>query len=384
MSKLTALIYQHLRTRNLFEPVGLSRRAGLILLVVSFLVACNSSLPQIKPTLTPSVPPLAEELVIYNWAEDVPQSVFEAFTAEYGVRVNYLAYESQEEAIENIRSGEVFDVVSLDNRFIPALIQGHLLSEIDLAQVPNLKNISANFRGLVYDPENRYSVPYQWGTTGLVVRSDLVAQPVTRWADLWDPRYAGKIGLWRGEQREMLGLALKSLGYSANTENRSELEAALERLLALKFNAIYFEDFGLATSAGLLESEQILIAMGWSYDVLEGQQLNPAIQYVLPEEGAMLWGENFVIPANSSDKRTAELLINFLMRPEINAEIVNYNYYATANEAAFPFVEPEILNDPVIFPTNESLQNAEIVLPLSREGEKLYSEIWARFLSDQP
>jgi spermidine/putrescine transport system substrate-binding protein len=215
------------------------------------------------------------------------------------------------------------------------------------------------------------------------VRSDLVVEPVTRWADLWDPRYTGKIALWNGDQRETIGIALKALGYSVNSVKRDELEAALEKLLVLKPSVLFMDEIELITSAPVLGSGKALIALGWSVDAMEGRKINPAITYILPEEGTMLWADNFVIPINSSQKSTAELFINFLMRPEINAEIVNYNYYATANEAAFPYIDPDIINNPVIFPPNESLQNAEIILPLNPDGEKLYSEIWERFLPAQ-
>ena len=349
-----------------------------VLLAASWLAACGS--PPAAPTPTP--PPLAEKIVLANWPDDIPQSVLDAFTTEYGVRVTYAAFESMEQATANIRKGVEYDVVALDNRYIPDLVKDGLLATIDSTHVPNLKNISANFRDLVYDPGNHHSVPYNWGTTGLVVRSDLTYSPVDKWSDLWDPRYAGKIGLWRGEPRETVGLALRSLGYSANSEQRPELEAALDRLRQLKRNALFVEDFDPGSCASLLESGKVIVAMGWSFDALKGRALNPAITYVLPKEGALLWGDNFVIPANSARKSTAEVFLNFLLRPKISAEIANQNFYATPNEAAFSFIKQEILNDPVVFPPDEVLKHAEIILPLSAAGQRLHDEIWQRFMAE--
>jgi spermidine/putrescine-binding protein len=120
--------------------------------------------------------------------------------------------------------------------------------------------------------------------------------------------------------------------------------------------------------------------MGYAYDALTGSELNPAIEYMLPEEGALIWNDTFVIPGNSPNKYTAELFLNFLMRPEINAAITNKNGYATPNEAAYPFIEPEILNNPTIFPSMEDLVNAELILPLTPTGQQLYDEIWERFV----
>jgi spermidine/putrescine transport system substrate-binding protein len=366
---------------------GLSRlfpRLRLILfqfLVASLIIpltACATTTP--TPESPPTPIPLAEELVFYDWEEDMPQSVLDAFTAEYGVRVKYLVYEAQEEAISNMRTGEVYDVVVMESRYIPLLIQEGLLARLNSKNLANLRNISANFRELAYDPANDYSIPYNWGTTGLVVRTDLMEEPVTRWADLWDPRYAGRVGLWLGVPREVISLTLKSLGYSANTEKPEELESALERLIELKPNVIALEEYDLETSAQVMADGEAVISMGYAYDALAGSELNSAIEYVLPDEGALLWNDTFVIPVNSPNKYTAELFLNFLMRPEINAAIANQNGYATPNEAAYPFIEPEILNNPMVFPSMEDLVNAELILPLTPAGQQLYDEIWERFI----
>lgn len=350
----------------------------LLIASLGILLTACAAMTGLQPTPTPI--PLAQELVFYDWEEDMPQSVLDAFTAEYGVRVKYLVYEAQEEVISNMRAGEVYDVVVMESRFIPLLAREGLLAELHRENLPNLKNISANFRELAYDPANDYSIPYNWGTTGLVVRSDLVEEPVTRWADLWDPRYAGRVGLWLGQRREVISLTLKSLGYSANTENPEELESALERLTELKPNAIALEEYDLDTSAQVMADGRAVISMGYAYDAVAGSELNPAIEYILPDEGALLWNDTFVIPASSPNKYTAELFLNFLMRPEINAAIANQNGYATPNEAAYPFIELEILNNPMVFPPTEDLVNAELILPLTPSGQQLYDEIWERFI----
>ncbi len=345
------------------QPILL--RMILAWLTLILLAACSTPTP---PPTAPTPVPLAKEINLYDWEEDMPQSVLDAFTEEYGVKVNYHVYEAQEEAIANMQAGQIYDIVVMESRFIPQLVKENLLAQLDQKNLPNLQNLSANFRELAYDPGNHYSVPYNWGTTGLVVRSDLVSEPVTRWADLWDPRYAGKVGLWMGQRREVISLTLKSLGYSANSEDPAELKAALERLLELKPDVLTLEDFDPYTSAGVLDNGRAVIAMGYVSDVLVGRELNPSITYVLPKEGALLWNDTFIIPANSPNKRTAELFLNFLMRAEINAKIANENLYATPNEAAYPFIEPDVLSNPLIFPPNEELIDAELVLPLSPVG----------------
>lgn len=347
--------------------------------ILIVLVGCGA---QAAPAPTSTPPQLAEELVLYDWSEDQIETVFDEFAEEYGVKITYVTFDSTEEAVEKLRAGQVYDIVVMENQFIPALIAEGLLAEIDYRNVPNFKNISPNFRNLAHDPQNKHTVPYSWGTTGLVVRSDLIAEPVTSWADMWDPRYRGQVANWETTPRYTLGAALKSLGYSVNSEDPAELEAALEHLLELKPGSIWLGGDS-HTPAPLLGSGEVVMALGWSEDVWLAQEESDAIAYALPQEGTILWGDNFVIPANSPNRYTAELFLNFILRPEISAQIVNGNYYPMANEAAKSFVDPEILQDPVVYPTNQEMKNAELLLPLSKEGEQLHAEIWERFLAAQ-
>ena len=368
-----------LKTRSRLFPSWqlILSRILLSLLTMTLITACISPTP--PPALTPTANPLAQEIIFYSWAEDVRQSALDMFTEEYGVKVKYVGYESQEEAIANIRGGQIYDVVLIESRFIPQLTKENLLAELDQRNLSNSKNLSPNFRDLAYDPGSRYSIPNSWGTTGLVVRSDLVAEPVTRWVDLWDPRYAGKVGLWMDEPREVISLTLKSLGYSANSEDPAELEEALTRLLELKTNTISLEDSNFAIQNGTLANGQVVISMGYAGNAYEASENNLAVNYVLPQDGALLWNDTLVIPANSSNKFTAELFLNFLMRADINAIVVNENIFPTPNEAAYEFIDPEILKNPLIYPPNKDLVNAELILPLSTQGQQLYDEIWERF-----
>ena len=345
------------------------------LLAAVLLAACwptgDTALP--APTVE------AAAITLRNWEGDISRDILDAFEAEYGIHVVYLPYDSQEQMVADLRAGQSYDVVVLENHFIPGLVESGLLAEINFQNVPNFKNISANFRDLTYDPGNRHSIPYSWGTTGLVVRTDLVAEPVTSWSALWEARYAGRVMGWT-LPRYMIGIALKSAGYSLNSEKPQELEEALQRLLALK-PAIRLVDWEAAVSAPYLVNGEVVIAVGQVDDAIIGQAQNPAIQYILPEEGGLLWGDNFTIPAASPNKAAAEQLINFLLRPEIAARIINDTYYWLPNDAALPLVNPAIRDNPAIFPTAAMLEKAEVLLPLSLEGEALYARIWDQFLA---
>ncbi len=345
----------------------------LVSVIILLFSACTAT------TEAPSPNAPTTELILRNWGGDISQDILDAFEAETGIHVTYMPYESQEDAVAEMRAGAVYDVVVLENQLIPPLVAEGLLAEIDYRNVPNFRNISANFRDLAYDPQNVHAIPYSWGTTGLVVRTDLTAEPITRWADMWDERYAGRVMAWP-LSRYLMGIALKSLGYSLNSEDPAEIEAATEQLIALKPHLLLV-DWEPAVAAPYLLDGDIWVAMGQADDAIAGQEQFDSIAYIMPEEGGILWGDNFTIPANSPNQEAAERLIDFLLRAEISAQIINETYYWLPNDAALPYVDQEIRSNTAIFPTAEMLQNAEILLPLSPEGETLHAAAWERFLA---
>jgi len=354
-------------------------RVNVVLLIFLMVVGCNTQ----PPPPTPTPPSLADKITIYSWVDDIPQAVLDGFTEEHGIEIEFLTYEDQLEVYDGLLAGNLYDIVVVENGLVSQFISEGLLAQINQENVPNIKNMAISFRDLAHDPGNKYSIPYNWGTTALVVRSDLVEEPVTSWKDLWDPRYAGKVGVWRGEIREVIGLTLKSLGYSVNSEDPDELNEALEALLALKSDLQFIENINDSTSAPALIEGNLVLVHGYAYDVIEGQAENENITYVLPDEGPILWGDNFVIPKNSPNQVAAELFLNFILRPEVSAQITNETGYATPNEAARPLINTEIADNPVVFPPNEDILNGEIILPLSAEAEERYDEIWLQFAGSE-
>ena len=327
-----------------------------------------------------TTPALASELTLYNWIDYLPQSVMDAFTAEYGITINYVYYESQEEAVQNIRAGKAYDLVVLPPELIPGLYNEGYLAPIDYSNVLNFKNISPNFRDLAFDPGNKYSVPFHWGTTGLIYRNDLVNKEITSWSDLWDSEFEGEVGIWP-IPRSVIPITLKSLGYPANSEEPDHLQLALEKMLKLRNTSFLLSNASSSIVPVLAEGEAV-IGFGWAYDALVIEDL--PITYTIPAEGSILWSDHFVIPASSTNKRTAELFLDFLLRPEISGKIINESYYPMANDAAAPFISPEIINNPIIYPPREVIENAEIILSLSPEGLKLYEDIWQQFIDARP
>lgn len=344
------------------------------------LSACTTGLdsrPQAPPSPTP-----AAELTLYSWVEYFPPAVLKAFTAEYGTQINYVTYASQEEAVTTIRNGSIsYDVAVIANDKIPLLVDDALLASIRQANVPNIRYVSPDFRDLIFDPGNEHSVPYVWGTTGILVRGDLVTAPVTRWADLWDPAYTGKV-LVRDMRAELMGAALKAGGHSLNSEGPAELDEALQALVRLK-PAVRMVGIEVEEALAPLLAGDAVLMVGWNGDAIVARQQNPAIKYILPQEGAIGWVDNLVIAAGSPHRETAELFINYILRPQVSAQIVEAYFYPTANEAARTFVAAELVADPVLFPPRKDIGRVEFYLPHNAQVEALYATLWAKF-SESP
>lgn len=351
-----------------------------LLLLALALTACSlgtTAAPTPSPAPTAAATPA--EIVFYGWDAMFPPSVLMDFQKETGITVRMVTYASSEEAIKVVAGGANYDLMIMGNEFVPQMITGGLLANIDLTQVPNFKNISPNFRGLAYDPDNRYSIPYTWGTIGLVYNAR-TSPGVKSWSDLWKPEYAGRVAIW-GIPRHVIAITLKSLGYSANSENPAELEAAYKRLQVLKpaLKSIVNDNVSMSK---LFEQGDVSIGMGYAGDVLFSRAHGVDIGYVLPDEGALLWGDNYVIPSAARNKAGAEQFLNYLLRPEVSAAIVEHNFYATPNDAAKPLIDPAIRDDAVIFPPNKAMHNAEIILALSDAGQARYDALWKRLMGE--
>lgn len=337
-----------------------------------FLMGCRATMAM--------APAPKQEIIFYDWEDDLPQSVIDQFTKEFNIEVIYRTYQSAEEAAESLEAGAVFDLVNIDTKRMPSLIEQNLLAELDHSALTNYKYLSPDFRDLLYDPSNRYSIPNSWGVVGILVDTSRVSTPVTRWSDLWRPEFRGRVGLFRSDQREGIGAALRSLGYSANSEDPRELQAAAQHLMALKPSVVFGDEYNPISVAPLLTDGNIDIALAYALDYRLAYSENEAIAFIFPQDGTLLWNDNYVIPANSTKRPLAEKLLNFLMRPDIAAQVINEITYAKPVEGSRELVKPEIRDDPVVYPPNSALTNAEVILPLSPDAEKAYGEIWKQFI----
>jgi spermidine/putrescine transport system substrate-binding protein len=294
--------------------------------------------------VTPDKTPM---LRIFIWEEYINPEVYRLFEREFGAKVVEDNYGSNEDMRAKLQAGgAVYDLVVPSDYMVTLLKQDGLLLPIDLSHIPNLQYLAARFRNPPYDPDHRYSVPYQWGITGIGYNKSQVIPPPTRWADLFEPAwtepYKNRISMLN-DMREVIAAALLALGHSPETTDPQHLAQAQALLLRqkpflAKYDSESFEDS--------LASGETVLAQGWSGEIAVAQTQNPDIDFVVPGEGTLVFVDNWAIPKGARQKALAEDFMNFVLRPEISAMIVNHARYASVNDAARAFIKPDILDGP--------------------------------------
>jgi len=317
---------------------------------------------------------LAQELHLYNWSEYIDPDVFDAFEAEYGVKVIEDTFSSNEELLAKIQAGAAgYDLIVPSDYMVEIMIEEDLLAKINQDNIPNLANLSELFADPPYDPGLEYCVPYQWGTTGIGYNSDEV-EPDS-WAYIFDPeiasQYSGQITMLN-DSRESIGAALKYLGYSLNSTNEAQLEEAKQLLITIKpylfsYDSDQFED--------LIAADEVVYGHGWSGDYFAAAEEDERIWYIIPAEGGVVWADNLCIPKTAKEKYTAELFINFILQPEVAAQITNFTWFGSPVEAANEFIDPEIIDEPAVYPPPEVMAKLEWIEDVG-DATPVYERIW--------
>lgn len=268
---------------------------------------------------------------ILNWSEYLPEHLIEQFEEETGIKVNYSEVSSNEEMVAKLEvSGGEFDLAVPSSYFIEPLIKQDKLEKIDKDNIPNLKNISEEYLGWEFDPNDDYSLPYLWGTEIIVINEDLVDIDVTSYEDLFDPYFEDSL-VMLDDPRPVLGAMLRVLGYDPNTTDEAEIMEASEKLKELRPNIKVFDS---DNAKDLLISNEVKAGMVYGPEASLALRENPAIKPVIPEEYLSLWQDNFVIPKGAKNKENAEKFINFIYEPEVSAEIsLDYPYVNPNTEA---------------------------------------------------
>ncbi|HSK21560.1 MAG TPA: spermidine/putrescine ABC transporter substrate-binding protein [Egicoccus sp.] len=297
------------------------------------------------------------DLLFYNWSDYIDPELVTAFEEEFDVSVTQDFYPSNEELLAKIQSGGAdYDVIVPSDYMVNIMIEEGLLAPMDRDLVPNADNIADEFADPPYDAGNEFSIPYQWGTTGLGVNLDEVGEDVdASWALVFDPevasQYAGRIALL-DDPRETMGAALYYLGYSANTTSEEELQEAADLISEASENFAAF-DSNLYTD--LLLSGEVVISHGFSGNYFAAfAEAEGNFTYLIPEEGATKWVDTMAVLEAAPHPCTAYTFINFLLDAENGAQLTNWNYYASPNAAAEEFILPEVLEDPAIYPPEDT------------------------------
>ncbi|MEF9954353.1 MAG: extracellular solute-binding protein [Clostridium sp.] len=333
----------------------------------------------------------SNELFVYNWGEYIDDSVIDEFEAETGIKVTYDMFETNEEMYPIIEAGAVnYDVVCPSDYMIQKMIDNDLLAELNFNNIPNIQNIDESYMesSKSFDAQNKYSVPYTWGTVGILYNTKLVKQlglpAPTKWADLWNPGYSGEV-LMQDSVRDAFMVALKSLNYSMNTGNLNELQEAANKLIEQKplvqayvIDQVRDKMIGGEAAIGVIYSGEIL----YIQDEVANQNLDYDLEYVIPEEGTNLWIDSWVIPKNAKNKENAEKWIDFLCRPDIAKKNFEYITYATPNKAAKALLDEDMQNNKAVFPDAEQLKNSEVFKYLGDETDMLYNNLWKEVKSN--
>ena len=325
-------------------------------------------------------------LKVYNWGEYIDEDVITQFEDETGISVIYDVFETNEEMYPVVEAGGVkYDVVCPSDYMIQRMIDNNILAELDYDNIPNTDQIGDPYWKMSqgFDPDNKYSVPYCWGTVGILYNKQMLEQlgvpEPTSWADLWDPKLADEI-LMQNSIRDAFMIALKQKGYSLNTSDPEELAQARDMLIEQKplvqayvIDQVRDKMINGEAAEGVIYSGEML----YIQEQIQELDLNYDLEYVVPDEGTTLWIDSWVIPKNAEHKENAEKFINFLCRPDIALKNFEYITYSTPNEAARELIEDEsIRNSKIAFPDASELSGCETFKFLGDKNDAVYNELW--------
>ena len=321
-------------------------------------------------------------IYVYNWGEYIDPEVADLFEEETGIKVEYNEFEQNEDMYPVIKTGSVkYDVVCPSDYMIQKMIDEDMLAEINYDNVPNIKNIDPAYlkSAAEFDPDNKYSVPYCWGTVGILYNKSMIKEPIDSWGALFDSNFINQNGysgdiLMINSVRDAFGIALSYLGYDINTEKETELEEA-KKLLQSQFPMV--DAYVVDQVRDKMIGGENPIGVIYSGEAIFTQRENPDLEYVVPKEGSNVWIDGWVIPKNYRNKENAEAFINFMCRPEIALKNFEYITYSTPNAAARALITDEdIKNSSVAFPDKSVLDRCLTYRYLGEEMESLYIDKW--------
>lgn len=318
-----------------------------------------------------------DTLNIFNWGDYIDPELLEQFEEESGYRVVYETFDSNESMYTKVQQGgTAYDLTIPSEYMIERMIEEDLVLPMDHSKITGLDNIDSEFLDQPFDPDNQYSIPYFWGTLGIVYNEQMVnEEDITSWSDLWNPEFRESI-LFIDGAREVIGIGLQTQGYSLNSKNDEELNEAFELLRGLAPNAkaLVADEIKM-----YMIQEEAPVAVTFSGEAADMMWENESLHYILPEEGSNLWFDNMVIPKTAQNTEAAYAFINFMLQPEVAAQNADYIGYSTPNKAAMDLLPEETTEDEQFYPSAETVEKLEVYEDLGPEYIEKYNDLFLEF-----
>lgn len=319
-------------------------------------------------------------LKVYNWGDYIGEDVVEKFEKKFNIDVVYDTFSDNEVMHTKLKSGGAdYDVAIPSDYMIKRMIDEGMVKKLEFSNIPNYKYIDDRFKNLGFDPKNEYSVPYMWGTVGIIYNKTMVKDPVDSWNILWNEKYKKQVFML-DSQRDSIGITLKKLGYSLNTKNMDELEKAKEELIKQKEMGMVQSYVGDEVKDKMIMGEAAF-AVVWSGDAVFMKRENPDLEYVIPKEGSNLWFDSMVVLNTTKHQKEAEQFLNFMCETDIAYENADYIGYATPHTEAKKKMSPELLKDIAAYPSDDQTKNCEVFEDLAgviKDYDRIWTEISAK------
>lgn len=349
----------------------------IVIAIISILLACTGLAFLAHHLDTPSVKKSTQNLIIYNWGDYLDPQLIKKFERQTGYHIVYETFDSNEAMYTKIKQGgTAYDLTIPSEYMVTKMRKAHLLEKLDKEKIPNMKYIGKTFMHKSFDQENDYSVPYFWGTLGIVYNDKFVKQgAIKTWNDLWNKKYHHQI-LLVDSARDAMGMALVSLGYSMNTTSSLKLQLAQTKLdgLGPNIKAIISDEMKM-----YMVQNEAAVGVTWSGEAHEMMENNSHLHYVVPKQGSNLWFDNFVVPKTAKNKKAALKFINFMLEPKNAAQNAQYVGYATPNIAAKKLLPQRIRNDKQFYPDEKTLQHLQVFKDLGPKKTQGYNDLFLEF-----
>ncbi len=324
----------------------------------------------ISPTLF-----AADNIVnVYTWSGVIPDFIIQQFEKETGIKVNFSNYDSNETMYAKLRASKNsgYDIVEPSSYYIDRMRRQNMLEPLDKTKLVNFHNLNPDFLNQAYDPKNQFSTPFIWGVTGIFLNTKFQQNTITRWSDLWDPKYRDQL-MFLNDAREVFSVALRVLGYSMNDSNPEHIKQAFFKLKELMPNIKLFNSDAVIS---IFIDEDATLGMAWNGDLFKAKKENTHLTFIYPADGFVIWVDNLAIPKNAPHRENAYKFLNFLLRADIAKAIALDNNYPTANLAGQKLLPDNIKNSPTVYPSHTILNRGEFQTDIGDEALALYEKYW--------